>query len=99
MSFALALMLQAGTATPLERIDLTVAPPCGPAPSQDEVVVCGRADGRSPYRLPEIEEPDARPPTATVGIGGNAALAAETESADVGGLPSNRVMVRLKIKF
>lgn len=82
-------------------IDLTLPPPCGSRETNDdEVVVCGTRTGqRSPYRLPpELSETDKRVKAETR-IADGVTVAGETENADVGGRPSNRAMVRLKIKF
>ncbi|MEO5772929.1 MAG: hypothetical protein ABIQ32_02255 [Sphingomicrobium sp.] len=70
--------------------------------SADEIVVCGRREApRSPYR---IREPSARweergLPKAEVKLGQGVKATAETEQADVGGFPSKRAMVRIKVGF
>ncbi len=66
----------------------------------DEVVICGRADEQSPYRLKPLPPRFERPllPKAEMGVlGGRGSV--EAEQADVGGVPSRRAMVRLKWKF
>src|SRR5919106_3952873 len=96
-SFAVA---QAISASPPERIDLTVPQPCRPeAASNDEVVVCANRDGESPYRLREQPPPTKEMPKAEVSIAEGVSIAAETESEEVGGVPSKRGMIRLKVKF
>jgi hypothetical protein len=87
----------AASAAPL-RIDLTVPPPCGAQrAASDEIVVC--ANGSSPYRINQqpARQPDL--PKAEVQIADGVLASADTEQADVGGFPSNRVVVRLKFKF
>lgn len=100
MLFPLALA-QAVSASPPERVDLTVPQPCQAQQADaGEIVVCANRDGQSPYR---IKQPERRPepgaPKAQVKIAEGVNAAAETEPADVGGFPSNRAMVRIKIKF
>jgi hypothetical protein len=68
--------------------------------ARDEIVVCGRAPGElGPSRLPPLPARESDIPKAETAIGKGIAIAGETEQADVGGVPSNRLMVRLKIKF
>ena len=91
---------QAVSASPPERIDLTIRQPCQPqSGSPGEVVVCART-GESPYR---IEQPPAPPPRALrkaeVKLAEGVEAGVETEQADVGGHPSKRAMLRVKIKF
>jgi hypothetical protein len=66
--------------------------------SQDEIVVCGQSE-QERYRL-RTRLPDELPllPKAEVAIG-DTKLAVENEAASVGGIPANRMMVRLKLKF
>ena len=100
LSLSLALA-QAVSASPPERVDLTIPQPCQPAAAEDgEVVVCANRDGSSPYRL---QEPLTPQPTATpkaeLTVAQGVSVAAESEEADVGGVPTNRGMIRLKVKF
>lgn len=93
------ILAQVVSATPPERIDLTIPQPCR-AESAGEVVVCANRNGESPYRL---KQPAVRAreglPKAEKQIADGVGIAAETEAADVGGFQSNRAMIRLKIKF
>lgn len=96
-SFAIA---QAISGSPPERIDLTIPQPCRTeAASSDEVVVCANRNGESPYRLQEQPPPRKGMPKAELSVAEGVSVAGETEQADVGGVPSNRVMLRLKVKF
>ena len=96
-SFAVA---QAISASPPERVDLTIPQPCNPAvAAKDEVVVCANKNGESPYRLSEPPPPKKKAPKAELSVSEGVSVAGETEQADVGGVPSNRVMLRLKVKF
>ena len=62
----------------------------------DEVVVCGRPNDE--FRLePLPDRYQAGVPRAEFALPGGAKAAAETEQGGVGGFPSNRVMLRLKI--
>lgn len=94
-------LAQAVTSTPPETIDLTPPQPCETQKSNDdEIVVCARrGDGFSPYRLNQPIPRRSEPPKAELQLADGLKVAAETENADVGGFPSNRVMVRFKIKF
>ena len=86
-------------AAPPERIDLTIPQPCR-AESAGEVVVCANRNGESPYRLKQpAEQAKKGLPKAEKQIAEGVSVAAETEAVDVGGFPSNRAMIRLKIKF
>ena len=102
MSLLLAAILQAISASPPERVDLTIPQPCAAQRSEtDEVVVCANRDGESPYRLTEVPEPNgnAALPKAEVKVADGVGVGAEMEKAEVGGFDSNRAMVRLKFKF
>ena len=91
---------QAISASPPERIDLTITQPCRTeAASSDEVVVCANRNGESPYRLHEPPPRSKDLPKAELSVAEGVSVAGETEQADVGGVPSNRVMLRLKVKF
>ena len=70
---------------------------CPPSDGGDDVVVCGRssdADRIGP--IPDYSRPFTLPKASTdiLGVG---TLSAETEQGGVGGFPSNRAMIRLKI--
>jgi len=100
LSLALAALAQAVSSQAPERIDLTVPQPCATQKStSDEIVVCARPDGMSPYRLKQPPPPRKEIPKAEVEIADGVAVGAETESANVGGFTSNRLMARIKIKF
>ena len=101
MSLLAAAIAQAVTATPPEKIDLTIRQPCESQKSNDEeIVVCARrADGFSPYRINQPPPRQSDLPKAELQLADGVSAAAETENVDVGGFPSNRLMVRLKIKF
>lgn len=61
----------------------------------DEVVVCGRSDEEFRLKpLPDRYEPNAA--RAELDLGG-AELAPEVEQGNIGGIPTNRVMLRFKI--
>ena len=101
MSVVIAALAQVIATAPPDTIDLTIPRPCESPPNAgEEIVVCGRRpDELGPYRLPPLPQRDSYIPKAERAIGKGIAIAAETEQADVGGFPSNRVMVRFKIKF
>ena len=66
---------------------------------EDEVVVCGRRNGPSPYRIgPQAPSPPTLP-DARFQIADGVEGKVSTEQGDVGGIPTNRAMVSLKIKF
>jgi hypothetical protein len=102
MSLVLAAMIQAMSASPPERVDLTIPQPCAEKRADSgEVVVCANRNAVSPYRLQEPEEaPEGSAlPKAEVEIADGVTADAGTEQTDVGGFPSNRIMLGLKIKF
>ena len=65
----------------------------------DEIVVCGRRDEPSPYRIGP--QPPARPtlPNAELKISDGVEAKLGAEQGEVGGIPTNRAMITLKIKF
>ena len=97
MIFLLAAALQTVPVHGSETIDFRMAQPCD-GRTDEEVVVCARR-GESPYRLKQPTPPARKPVKAEVSIANGVAVSAETENADVGGLASNRTMLRLKVKF
>ena len=102
MSLLFAAMVQAMSASPPERVDLTIPQPCVEQRAENgEVIVCANRNGVSPYRLQEPKEaPEGSAlPKAEVKIADGVTAGAETQQAHVGGFPSNRIMVGLKIKF
>lgn len=101
LSLVFAALAQAVSSTPPERIDLTIPQPCETQRSTDqEIVVCARPNGAiSPYRIKQLPPQHSEVPKAEFQIANGVGVGAETESADVGGFTSNRLMARLKIKF
>lgn len=64
-----------------------------------EVVVCGRPD-QERFRLKPLgDRAEPAIPRAEFNLLENVKAAAEVEQVDVGGLPSNRIMLRLKLPF
>ena len=100
MSLLLLLAVQAVGSAPAEQIVPATAPRCEARASNDEIVVCARRpDGSNHYRIKQAPAADPGASKAEVQIARGVSAAAETEQADVGGFPSNRLLVRLKIKF
>jgi hypothetical protein len=102
-AFALfAAAIQAVSASPPDRVDLTIPQPCADKRKENgEVVVCANRKGVSPYRLQEPAAPPEKGalPKAEVEVAEGVTAGVATEQADVGGFPSNRVKVGVKIKF
>lgn len=73
---------------------------CDTETTGSEIVVCGRRD-LNRYRMGVAVGPAAPEglPMAETSLGGNVRGAIENERADVGGYPSNRVKVTIKIPF
>ncbi|MEO8547691.1 MAG: hypothetical protein ABI422_04920 [Sphingomicrobium sp.] len=94
-------MVQATSSVPSENIDLPIRQQCKAQRStSDEVVVCARrGDGSSPYRIKQMPPAQSDIPKAELQLGDKLSASADMESYGVGGFPSNRMMVRLKIKF
>ena len=96
------LLLQAAVAGPVLPKPRSVLPRACPTPQpgDTDVVVCGR--GQEEFRLrtsPERYSTDPQAlPRAQTTIGGNT-IGAETEQGNVGGIPTNRVMLRLRRPF
>ena len=66
---------------------------------EDEVVVCGRSGGQSPYRIgPQAPTPPALP-QAEVKLSEGVEAKLGAEQGEVGGFTTNRAMITLKIKF
>lgn len=86
----------AGPVLPVPRRPPT-ARRCPADDTGDDVVVCGRsADADRIGTVPDYSRPFTLP-RARTDIPGVGTLSAETEQAGVGGFPSNRAMIRLKI--
>ena len=93
------LLAQTAVQMPRETVDLTLSQPCREARTDAEVVVCAKR-GDSPYRLRDVPPAKRQAlPEAQVTIAEGVTAGAETESAEVGGFQSNRMMVRFKLKF
>jgi len=93
------MLAQVASASPPDRIDITIRQPCRPDQT-GEVVVCANRNGESPYRLKQpAQQAKEGLPRAEKQIAEGVSVSGETEQADVGGFPSNRAMIRLKIKF
>ena len=101
MPLLLLLAVQAIGSAPAEQTVPATAPRCrARASSNDEIVVCARRpDGPSPYRINPPPAAQSEPSKAEVQIAAGVSAAAVAEQADVGGFPSNRLLVRFKIKF
>ena len=99
----LLVLAQSMSASPPERVDLTIPQPCSAQrPGADgEVIVCANRNGDSPYRLTDVPEPPEGEALrkAEVKVAEGVSAGVETERTDVGGFDSNRAMVRLKVKF
>jgi hypothetical protein len=65
----------------------------------DEVVVCGRRDSQSLYRVGPQAEQQPAIPNAEFKLLEGVGLKLHADQGDVGGVPTNRAMVSLKIKF
>ncbi|MBD3729695.1 MAG: hypothetical protein IE933_08325 [Sphingomonadales bacterium] len=101
---AVPVMTGGDAAEPKQVIDLTTAVPrrprC-PVARAGEIVVCAPED-QEQFRLrpldPRFDKPEPEDNRLRTTIGG-VPVEADSEQADVGGWPSNRIMVRAKIKF
>ena len=101
MPLFLVALAQAITGSPPDRIDLLIPQPCASrTAATGEIIVCAnRPGGPSPYRISQPPQPEAQMPKAEVQLADGVSVAAETEQADILGFPSNRAMLRLKVKF
>lgn len=65
--------------------------------NSDEIVVCGSRDVRR-YRLDPLPEQQSGLGTAERTVGG-VKVGIVAEQGEVGGIPTNRALIRFKIKF
>ena len=96
------ILLQAGATLPPVDFDLArleaSASSCAPGGSGGEIVVC--AGSGSHNRLPPLaDRADAGLPKAEIGLFGKVRGSVGVQQNGVGGFPSNRVMVTVKIPF
>jgi hypothetical protein len=94
------LLLQAGATTLPIPFDLATmkpaARPCATG-SGGEIVVCARDEGSDRISvLPVAEDPL---PKAEIGLFGQVRGGVGTQQASVGGFPSQRIMVKVKVPF
>ncbi len=95
-------LLQAAVAGPVIEKPRRPAPACGATGPDGALIVCG--EGQEQFRLRVLSDryqtdAAAIPKAETSIFGGKAKVAAEVEAAGVGGVQSNRAMVRLKMPF
>ncbi|WP_174291401.1 hypothetical protein [Sphingomonas bacterium] len=79
---------------------LSAVPTCPEANDPADIVVCGHVD-TDRYRLRPLTPPLGvrdGPPLAQTGIGGGT-LGVTTQQVMIGNVPSNRVMLSLKLPF
>jgi hypothetical protein len=103
MVISLMMLLQSATADSGEANNGKLQIPmdrCDPRrTATDEVIVCGRRDSQSLYRVgPQPELPPAIP-NAEFRLLDGVGLKVHAEEGEVGGVPTNRAMVSVKIKF
>lgn len=97
IGYSLLLSLQASAAPPVIYDTRAVTQVCEHEAASADIVVCGRRD-QDRYRIPRLA-PDALTfGAANTSIGGIKA-GIETERGNVGGIPTNRVMIKLRIPF
>ncbi len=84
------------SATPPVATIPTIVPRCTAA-SPDEIIVCGSSDSRK-YRLEPLPETASGLGKAETSVAG-AKVQMVAEKGEIGGIPTNRAMIRLKIKF
>lgn len=70
-----------------------------PSGNDDEVVVCGRRDGQSPYRVGPQPDVPSDLPDAEFRLFDGVKAKLSAEQGHVGGIPTNRAMVSIKIGF
>ncbi len=64
-----------------------------------EIVVCATDQSEFRYKREFDSDPPPDIPGARISVGKGKTLSAEIEQAGVGGFPSNRIMMRLRIGF
>ena len=68
-------------------------------PREDEIVVCGRHGGPSPYRIGAPAPTPLAIPEAQFNISEGVEAKLSGEQGEVGGFATNRAMFSVKIKF
>jgi hypothetical protein len=73
--------------------------PCKPGADlvSGDIVVCGKPSRT--YRIGPVEPPGPAIPPAAVKLSDNVAAKIGVEQQDIGGFPSNRVMLSFEIRF
>lgn len=100
MLLLLAALTQTISPVPSENIDVTIPRSCeAKKTATDEILVCAKRTDRSPYRITQPPPRQSRVPKAELQLADGVSASADIDGYDVGGFPSNRIMVRLKIKF
>ena len=66
---------------------------------EDELVVCGRRIGQSPYRIGPLAPVPPTLPTAEFSLSDAVGVTLAGEQGEVGGFTTNRAVISLKIKF
>lgn len=75
------------------------SPPDCTTPSASEIIVCGGLPSASQRIDPAPATAEPLLPRAEIGLLGKSTMSVETEATSVGGFPSNRAMVRVKVPF
>ena len=65
----------------------------------EEIIVCGRRNEQSPYRIGPQRPAPAALPDAEFSLGDGVKLRLNAEQGELGGIPTNRAMVTLNIRF
>lgn len=72
---------------------------CRPTDEADEILVCGRRD-LSKFRAPPLSQDyEEGPLRAETSLAGNVKGSIDVEQADVGGTPSRRAKITIKVPF
>jgi hypothetical protein len=67
--------------------------------NSNEVVVCGRRQEQSPYRIGPQAPAATALPKAEFKLSDEVEAKLSAEQGEIGGIPTNRAMISLKIKF
>jgi len=94
-------LLSLQAAEPTENLaSKTLTETCHTGTAKDsEVVVCGRPEEQSPYRIGPQPATPPMLPNAEFRLSDSVEAKLSAEQGEIGGIPTNRAMITLKIKF
>ncbi len=100
MLLLIAVALQAAAPPAATRDSRHQSEPCAKTTANDgEILVCARREGPSRYRVEPQPAPPPPLPDAEFQLFSGVRAKVGAEQGEVGGIPTNRAMVSIKIRF